>query len=67
MIKVKENCFLGNDGKPVGVFVDIKQYRKWMREVEELEEIRAYDKAKSSREKAIPFEKAVQEIERKRS
>ncbi len=66
MIKVRENYFCGNDGKPVGVFLDIKQYRKLMRDLEELEDIKAYDRAKALKQKAVSFEKVVKEIERKR-
>ncbi len=33
-----------------------------MEEVEELEDIRAYDKAKENDNMAIPFEQAIQEI-----
>jgi hypothetical protein len=48
------------------VLLDIKTYRKLIAELEELEAIRAYDIAKSSGDKAIPFEQAVQEIEKSR-
>jgi predicted DNA-binding protein (UPF0251 family) len=34
--------------------------------LEELEAIRAYDRAKASQDEAIPFEQAVEEIERAR-
>lgn len=40
-------------------------YKEWgnlMKELEELEDIRAYDKAKKNTKNAIPFEKAVKEI-----
>lgn len=45
---------------------DLETYHKLLAELEELESIRAYDAAKASGEKAIPFEQAVAEIERKR-
>jgi hypothetical protein len=51
-------------GKAVSVLLDIKTYRKLMEKLEELEAIQAYDAAKASGDEAIPFEQAVQEIEK---
>ena len=51
-------------GKAISVLLDIKTYRKLIAELEELEAIRAYDIAKASCDKAIPFEQAIQEIEK---
>ena len=45
---------------------DLKVYRELLDELEELDSIRAYEVAKTSDDKAIPFEQAVAEIERKR-
>ena len=53
-------------GKAISVLMDIKTYRKLIAEIEELESIRAYDIAKTSCDEAIPFEQAVQEIEKSR-
>jgi hypothetical protein len=53
-------------GKAVSVLLDIKTYRKLMAELEELESIRAYDAAKASCDKTVPFEQAAQEIEKSR-
>ena len=55
-----------DNGKAVSVILDIKAYRKLMAELEELEAIRAYDASKASSDEAIPFEQAVQEIEKSR-
>ena len=51
-------------GKAVSVLLDIKTYRKLLAEIEELEAIRAYDMAKGSCDETIPFEQAIQEIEK---
>ncbi len=54
----------------IGVVLDeIGGYENLLEELEELEElesIRAYDQAKSRDDEAIPFEQAVEEIERER-
>jgi hypothetical protein len=44
-------------------------YREWnalMRDLEELEDIRAYDRAKARRDEAVPFEQAVRELKKRR-
>jgi hypothetical protein len=57
--------FLVNDkGRKEDVLIDIKLYEKILDELEKLESIRAYDKAKASGDEILPFEKAVKEIER---
>jgi PHD/YefM family antitoxin component YafN of YafNO toxin-antitoxin module len=63
MNKFKENFVIDQKGNPVGVILDIAEYRKLMEEIEELESIRAYDAAKAARNEAIPFEEAISEIE----
>ena len=66
MGKFKENYVIDEQGNPIGVVLDIVDYRKLLEELEELESIRAYDAAKASGDKAIPFEQAVAEIEQNR-
>ena len=59
--------FLVNDkGRKEGVLIDIKHYEKILDELEELESIRAYDRAKASGDEILPFEKAVKELEREK-
>jgi hypothetical protein len=52
-------------GNRIGVVLNILEYEKLLEEAEELDSIRAFDKAKASGEKPIPFEQAVSEIERR--
>ena len=47
------------------MLLDIDDYHKILEGLEELESIRAYDVAKASGDEAIPFEQAIEEIERK--
>lgn len=53
-------------GKRVAVLLDIEEYEQILGKLEELDEIRAYEEAKSVDDTAIPFEQAVREIEQKR-
>ena len=66
MGKFKENYVVDEQGNPIGVVLDIADYRKLLEELEELESIRAYDAAKAASDEAIPFEQAVAEIEQNR-
>ena len=63
---INEQYVVDNKGNPVSVILDIGVYRKILEELEELAAIRAYDAAKASDDEAIPFEQAIEEIERAR-
>jgi len=64
MSKTKERYLVDDAGNRIGVVLDVREYRRLLKEVEELESIRAYDAAKASGDETIPFEQAVAEIER---
>jgi hypothetical protein len=66
MGKFKENYVVDEQGNPIGVVLDIADYRKLLTELEELESIRAYDAAKASGDEVVPFEQTVSEIEQNR-
>lgn len=55
-----------NAGNRVAVILGLEQYEELLEAAEELDDIRAYDEAKASRDEAIPFEQAVQKIEQSR-
>lgn len=57
---------MDREGNKIGVFIDIKTYEQIIDDLEELEDIRAFDAAKAVNDEAIPFSQAVQEIEKKR-
>lgn len=66
MVRLNENFVVDKEGHKIGVFLDIESYRKLLEELEELDEIRAYDTAKASRDSALPFDQAVTKIEQGR-
>ena len=66
MLSVKEQYIIDENGQRVSVVLEIGAYQKLLEELEELESIRAYDQAKSRDDETIPFEQAVEEIERDR-
>lgn len=53
-------------GNRIAVILDLDRYEELMEALEDLEDIRAFDEAKASGDEAIPFEQAVQEVERAR-
>lgn len=52
-------------GKKISAVLPIKQYQQLLEELEELEDIRAYDKAKAKKEKPIPLRDAIQQRRKK--
>ena len=63
MTNIKERYLVDGDGNRIDVVLDIEDYHHLLRELEELDSIRAYDAAKASEDEVIPFEQAVAEIE----
>ncbi len=55
------------NGKRVAVLLEVEEYERMIEELEELEDIRAYDEAVAELERGedelIPFDQAVREIE----
>lgn len=66
MSPFNERYVVDGKGERVGVLLDMSEYQGILEELEELESIRAYDAAKTSKEEAIPFAQAVNEIEQQR-
>ena len=64
MSSVQERFLVDEAGNRVAVVVSLEDYRQLLADVEELDAIRAYDAAKDSEEKPIPFVQAVDELER---
>jgi len=63
----KERQFLVNERREkVAVLIGIEEYEKLLKKLEDLEDIRAYDEAMASGETPVPFEEAIERIERER-
>jgi len=59
--------FISDDkGNKIAVILPIDEYQRICEALEELESIRAYDAAKASNSEVIPFEQAIEEIEKSR-
>jgi len=66
MVAMRERYVTDENGRRVGVLLDIADYQRLLEELEELACIRAYDAAKASGDEEIPLEQAIAEIERDR-
>lgn len=65
MIEIKEQFVVDDQGRRVGVLLDIATYQKVLDALEELECIRAADEAEAAG-KFIPLEEAIEIIESRR-
>ena len=53
------------NGKRTGVILSVEEYERLIEELEELEDVRAFDEARAAREKCdevIPLDQAMREI-----
>ena len=66
MNSLREQFVVDEKGNRISVLLDIQDYEQLLEALEELEAVRAYDRAKSAQSEAIPFDQAVEEIESKR-
>jgi hypothetical protein len=66
MLTVHPQYITDNSGRKISVVLPIKEFKTIMDELDELEDIRLYDEAKSSKEKSISIDDAFKMIEDKR-
>ena len=66
MLTIKERYVVDESGTRISVLLDIEDYQRLLEELEELDCLRAYDAAKASAGRAIPFEQAIAELEQRR-
>ena len=66
MLSVHPQYITDDKGKKISVVLPVKEFDNLMEELEELEDIRLYDAAKSSKEASVPIDKAFKSIEAKR-
>ena len=61
MTIANERFLVDGSGNRISVVLDIPQYKQILKDLEELESIRAFDEAKSSNDEAVPFDEALKE------
>ncbi|MEI6184227.1 MAG: hypothetical protein WCP65_01775 [Bacteroidota bacterium] len=55
-----------NTGKKLAVVLPMKDYTKMLEQLEDIEDVKTYDKAMSEKQEFIPLEQAIKEIEHSR-
>ena len=63
---ITEQIVTNKNGKPVAVQIPVNQYNKLRELAEEMQDIKAFDKAMKRRHEFIPFERALKELKAKR-
>lgn len=61
-----EQIVTDKKGKTIAIQIPVKQYKKLVELAEEMEEIKAYDRAMKRKHNFIPFNEAVRELRAKR-
>jgi len=61
MKNLRENFVVDAKGNKIGVFLPITKYNKLLEELEELEDIKLYDKVKNRKEESIPLEQYLKQ------
>ncbi|WP_345083461.1 hypothetical protein [Nemorincola caseinilytica] len=49
------------NGKKLSVILDIKDYERMLRELEDIEDVKLYDEVKGRKEESIPFEEYLKQ------
>ena len=62
MIKSEEKDILDEKGNKVEVILSYDYYKSLLAEIEEKEELKAFDKAKSDNDEVLDFDPAINEI-----
>jgi len=64
MQATRPRYIVDDQGKKVAIILDIEEYERLLEELEELDDIRAYDEAKAEGDEFIPAKQAWAEIDR---
>ncbi|MCI5132921.1 MAG: hypothetical protein D3904_15755 [Candidatus Electrothrix sp. EH2] len=63
MLTIHPKYVVDSKKQPTAVLIPFSDWEKVLADLEELDDIRAYDQAKNTSQKSIPFEQAVREIQ----
>ena len=66
MIKTHQEYLTDDQGKRRAVVISMDEWERIQEEMEELEDIRAYDAAKMEPSDPIPFQEAIAEIQKEK-
>jgi len=64
MLDINEEYLMDEKGNKRAIVVPISEWHRILEALEELDDIKTYDEAKSQPSEPVPFEQAVEEIKR---
>ncbi len=64
MLKINPQYVVDQKQRRKSVLLSLAEWERILEELEELDDIRAYDAAKKAPQESVPFEQAVREIEK---
>ena len=62
-VKLNPQYVIDKEQHPKAVLLTIEEWQKVVEELEELDDIRAYDKAKDGSQETLPFDQAVRSFQ----
>ena len=65
MLAIHPEFVIDQKARKKSVLVSLPEWQQLMEAVEELDDIHAYDKAKSKKDEFLPFEDAIRQIKHK--
>lgn len=65
-MSITEHIIKDKKGKAVAVQIPVVQYKKMLNKLEELDNIKAFDKAIKRKHQFVPFEESVRRLRAKR-
>ena len=66
MLKIQQEYLIDEKGKKKAVVLSYSAWKKIKEELEELADIRAYDKAKTLPSRPVPFAEAIKKIRKRK-
>jgi PHD/YefM family antitoxin component YafN of YafNO toxin-antitoxin module len=65
MLQIHQDYLTDENGNKKAVVIPLAEWQKIIEKLEELEDIKAYDKAKSTTSEIVPLEEVVQQIQQR--
>lgn len=66
-MNIVEQVIVDKKGKTVAIQIPVSQYKKMLQKMEELEDIKAFDRAMKRKSTFVPFEEAVKRLRTRRN
>ncbi len=65
MLQIHQEYLTDENGNKKAVVISLTEWQKIIEELEELDDIKAYDKAKSKVSEPVPFEEVIEQLQQR--